>query len=312
MRRRAFLKTAFALSGGLFIPGLMSCRSKTMKFEISLAEWSLHRALYSGEIDHLDFPRIAKESFGINAVEYVNSFFFDKAQDSSYLKEMKTRADDLGVSSLLIMCDNEGSLGDPDDLKRQEAVENHYKWHEAAKYLGCHSIRVNAYLTESLHGLETGDYSKTGSYKNQIGLAADGLRKLTEYGDKLGINTIVENHGGLSSDGKWLSSVMEAVDHPRCGTLPDFGNFRIEGERWYDRYDGMEELMPFAKAVSAKSHDFDSNGNEINTDFYRMMDIVMESGYEGYVGIEYEGSTMDEMSGIKATKTLLEKIRGHA
>ena len=311
MRRRAFLKTTFALAGGLSIPGLMSCQSKIMKFEISLAEWSLHRALYSGEIDHLDFPRIAKESFGINAVEYVNSFFFDKAQDSSYLKEMKTRADDLGVSSLLIMCDNEGSLGDPDDLKRQEAVENHYKWHEAAKYLGCHSIRVNAYLTESLHGLETGDYSKTGSYKNQIGLAADGLRKLTEYGDKLGINTIVENHGGLSSDGKWLSLVMEAVDHPRCGTLPDFGNFRIEGERWYDRYDGMEELMPFAKAVSAKSHDFDSNGNEINTDFYRMMDIVMESGYEGYVGIEYEGSTMDEMSGIKATKTLLDKIRGH-
>ena len=282
-----------------------------MKFEISLAEWSLHRALYSGEIDHLDFPRIAKESFGINAVEYVNSFFFDKAQDSSYLKEMKTRADDLGVSSLLIMCDNEGSLGDPDNLKRQEAVENHYKWHEAAKYLGCHSIRVNAYLTESLHGLETGDYSKTGSYKNQIGLAADGLRKLTEYGDKLGINTIVENHGGLSSDGKWLSLVMEAVDHPRCGTLPDFGNFRIEGERWYDRYDGMEELMPFAKAVSAKSHDFDSNGTEIHTDFYRMMDIVLESVYEGYVGIEYEGSTMDEMSGIKATKTLLDKIRGH-
>ena len=311
MRRRAFLKTTFALAGGLSIPGLMSCQSKIMKFEISLAEWSLHRALYSGEIDHLDFPRIAKESFGINAVEYVNSFFFDKAQDSSYLKEMKTRADDLGVSSLLIMCDNEGSLGDPDDLKRQEAVENHYKWHEAAKYLGCHSIRVNAYLTESLHGLETGDYSKTGSYKNQIGLAADGLRKLTEYGDKLGINTIVENHGGLSSDGKWLSLVMEAVDHPRCGTLPDFGNFRIEGERWYDRYDGMEELMPFAKAVSAKSHDFDSNGNEIHTDFYRMMDIVMESGYEGYVGIEYEGSTMDEMSGIKATKTLLDKIRGH-
>lgn len=283
-----------------------------MKFEISLAEWSLHRALYSGEIDHLDFPRVAKESFGINAVEYVNSFFFDKAQDSSYLKEMKTRADDLGVSSLLIMCDNEGSLGDPDNLKRQEAVENHYKWHEAAKYLGCHSIRVNAYLTESLHGLETGDYSKTGSYKNQIGLAADGLRKLTEYGDKLGINTIVENHGGLSSDGKWLSLVMEAVDHPRCGTLPDFGNFRIEGERWYNRYDGMKELMPFAKAVSAKSHDFDSNGNEINTDFYRMMGIVMESGYEGYVGIEYEGSTMDEMSGIKATKTLLEKIRRYA
>ena len=309
MRRRDFLKTTFVLAGGMSVPTLMSCKPKTMNFDISLAEWSLHRALYSGEIDHLDFPKVAKENFGIDAVEYVNSFFFDKAEDGSYLKEMKNRADDLGVSSLLIMCDNEGSLGDPDDEKRKEAVENHYKWHEAAKYLGCHSIRVNAYLTESLHGLETGDYSKTGSYRDQVNLAADGLRKLTEFGATLGTNTIVENHGGLSSDGKWLAAVMEAVDHPKCGTLPDFGNFRIEGDRWYDRYQGMEELMPYAKAVSAKSHEFDSDGNEINTDFYRMMDIVTRSGYTGYVGIEYEGGTMDEVSGIKATKALLEKVR---
>jgi len=280
-----------------------------MDFEISLAQWSLHRSLYSGELDHLDFAKISKENFGINAIEYVNSFFFEKAEDKSYLREMKTRADDYGVKSLLIMCDNEGSLGDPDNQKRQKAVENHYKWHEAAKYLGCHSIRVNAYLTESLHGLEVGDYTKTGSYENQVSLAADGLRKLTEFGANLGINTIVENHGGLSSDGAWLASVMKAVDHPMCGTLPDFGNFRIEGDRWYDRYKGVEELMPFAKAVSAKSHDFDSNGNETQTDFFRMMDIVIDAGYSGYVGIEYEGSGMDEMSGIKATKDLLERVK---
>ena len=280
-----------------------------MDFEISLAQWSLHRSLYAGELDHLDFAKISKENFGIDAIEYVNSFFFEKAEDKSYLREMKTRADDYGVKSLLIMCDNEGSLGDPDNQKRQKAVENHYKWHEAAKYLGCHSIRVNAYLTESLHGLEVGDYTKTGSYENQVSLAADGLRKLTEFGANLGINTIVENHGGLSSDGAWLASVMKAVDHPMCGTLPDFGNFRIEGDRWYDRYKGVKELMPFAKAVSAKSHDFDSNGNETQTDFFRMMDIVIDAGYSGYVGIEYEGSEMDEMSGIKATKDLLDRVK---
>ena len=280
-----------------------------MDFEISLAQWSLHRSLYSGELDHLDFAKISKENFGIDAIEYVNSFFFEKAEDKSYLREMKTRADDYGVKSLLIMCDNEGSLGDPDNQKRQKAVENHYKWHEAAKYLGCHSIRVNAYLTESLHGLEVGDYTKTGSYENQISLAADGLRKLTEFGANIGINTIVENHGGLSSDGAWLASVMKAVDHPMCGTLPDFGNFRIEGDRWYDRYKGVKELMPFAKAVSAKSHDFDSNGNETQTDFFRMMDIVIDAGYGGYVGIEYEGRGMDEMSGIKATKDLIRPIK---
>ena len=280
-----------------------------MDFEISLAQWSLHRSLYSGELDHLDFAKISKENFGIDAIEYVNSFFFEKAEDKSYLREMKNRADDYGVKSLLIMCDNEGSLGDPDNQKRQKAVENHYKWHEAAKYLGCHSIRVNAYLTESLHGLEVGDYTKTGSYENQVSLAADGLRKLTEFGASLGINTIVENHGGLSSDGAWLASVMKAVDHPMCGTLPDFGNFRIEGDRWYDRYKGVKELMPFAKAVSAKSHDFDSNGNETRTDFFRMMDIVLDAGYSGYVGIEYEGSEMDEMSGIKATKDLLDRVK---
>ena len=260
-------------------------------------------------IDHMDFYDITKNKFGLSAVEYVNTFFFDKARDKIYLNEMKKRADDLGIESLLIMCDNEGSLGDPDPIARTKAVENHYKWSEAAKFLGCHSIRVNAYLTESLHGTSTGNYNTTGSYENQINLAADGLRRLTEFGDTIGINTIVENHGGLSSNGQWLAAVMEKVDHPRVGTLPDFGNFRIQGEEWYDRYKGVEQLMHYAKAVSAKSHDFDSQGNEINTDYYKMMNIVLNAGYSGYVGIEYEGSKLDEMAGIQATKALLEKVR---
>ena len=313
MKRRKFLKLATTSTTTLAFPGVMSsilsgCSNPKL-FKISLAEWSLHRTLQSGKIDHLDFCKVAKNDFGLDAVEYVNSFFFDKVQDQSYLKEMKQRADDLGVKSLLIMCDNEGSLGDPDPVARTKAVENHYKWVDAAKFLGCHSIRVNAYLTESLHGTSTGNYNTTGSYENQINLAADGLRRLTEFGDTIGINTIVENHGGLSSNGQWLAAVMEKVDHPRVGTLPDFGNFRIQGEEWYDRYKGVEELMPYAKAVSAKSHDFDSQGNEINTDYYKMMNIVLNAGYSGYVGIEYEGSKLDEMAGIQATKDLLGKVK---
>ena len=309
MNRRNFIKTTTLLSSGLSFSGLFAFKKIKMPFKISLAEWSLHRSIRSNMIDHMDFYDITKNKFGLSAVEYVNSFFFDKAGDKNYLNEMKMRADDLGIESLLIMCDNEGSLGDPDPIARTKAVENHYKWADAAKLLGCHSIRVNAYLTESLHGTLLGDYSTTGSYENQINLAADGLRRLTEYGDTLGINTIVENHGGLSSNGQWLAAVMEKVDHPRVGTLPDFGNFRIQGEEWYDRYKGVEELMPYAKAVSAKSHDFDSQGNEINTDYYKMMNIVLDAGYSGYVGIEYEGSKLDEMAGIQATKDLLEKVR---
>tara|TARA_B100001765_G_C19449729_1_gene314046 strand:+ start:63 stop:974 length:912 start_codon:yes stop_codon:yes gene_type:complete len=299
MKRREFIKQTAAATSAIALTGisssLISGCSKSNPFEISLAEWSLHRSLQSKEIDHLDFYSVAKNEFNISAVEYVNSFFFDKAKDQRYLNEMKLRASDLGVRSLLIMCDNEGNLGDPDLKKRTKSVENHYKWAEAAKFLGCHSIRVNA--------------RSSGSYDEQIELAADGLRRLTEFGETLEINTIVENHGGLSSNAKWLSAVMDKVDHPRVGTLPDFGNFRIEGDEWYDRYQGMKELMPYAKAVSAKSHEFDSNGNEIQSDYYKIMDIVLKAGYSGYVGIEYEGNVHSEIEGIKLTRDLLIKIR---
>ena len=221
LNRRNFNIQLAKITGGFAFTGLsgslLSGCDKTEPFKISLAEWSLHRALQSKKIDHLDFISLTKTEFGLDAVEYVNSFFFDKAQDQKYLNEMNTRANDYDVKSLLIMCDNEGNLGDPDKNKRNQAVENHYKWAEAAKFLGCHSIRVNA--------------RSEGSWDDQVELAADGLRKLTEFGDSIGINTIVENHGGLSSNGKWLSEVMKKVDHPRIGTLPDFGNFRIEKEQ---------------------------------------------------------------------------------
>ena len=269
-------------------------------FDISLAEWSLHRALQGGKIDNLDFPVVAKEEFGIEGVEYVNQFFKDKAKDGKYLAELKKRCEDSGVKSLLIMVDGEGELGDPDANKRSKAVENHYQWVAAAKFLGCHSIRVNA--------------GSSGTYQDQADLAADGLRRLSEYAAPVDINVIVENHGGYSSNGQWLAQVIRKVGMDNCGTLPDFGNFRIGNddqgkEIWYDRYLGVAALMPFAKAVSAKSHDFDENGNEKKTDFMKMLQIVMDAGYHGFIGIEYEGSELGEYDGVKATKRLLEKCR---
>ena len=267
---------------------------KDSQFKISLAEWSLHRSIWSKKIDHLDFAELSMKNFGIDAIEYVNTFFFDKAKNVNYLNEMKNRADNSGVKSLLIMCDNEGDLGDPIKENRNKAIENHYKWVEAAKFLGCHSIRVNA--------------RSKGSYDEQIKLAVDGLQRLTEFSSKMDINILVENHGGLSSDGLWLSSVMKEVNHEMCGTLPDFGNFKIDKNREYDRYKGIQELMPFAKAVSAKSHAFDDNGDEIFSDYNKILKIVNASGYNGYIGIEYEGSDLDEIDGIQATKNLLNKV----
>ncbi|HEV8485447.1 MAG TPA: sugar phosphate isomerase/epimerase family protein [Blastocatellia bacterium] len=264
-------------------------------FQISLAEWSLHRTLFDGKLDHLDFARTARKDFAIEGVEYVNQFFKDRARDQKYLAEMKKRASDHGVRSVLIMIDDEGALGDPDEARRKQAVENHYKWVEAAKFLGCHSIRVNA--------------QSQGAYEEQLDRAADGLRRLAEFGATHQLNVIVENHGGLSSNGTWLSAVIKKVNHPRCGTLPDFGNFNLVNGQQYDRYKGVQEMMPFARGVSAKSGEFDEQGNEVRIDYRRMMKIVLAASYHGYVGIEYSGNTLSEPDGIRATKRLLELVR---
>jgi L-ribulose-5-phosphate 3-epimerase len=291
--RRDFFKhsTALALAAGAAAPALYAADDKKKPpFLISLAQWSLHRAFFGKKLDPLDFAVLAKKDYDIDAVEYVNQFYKGKAKDKKYAAELKKRAEDNGVKSVLIMCDGEGALGDADAKKRQQAVENHYKWVELAKYLGCHSIRVNAH--------------SQGTPQEQMERAADGLRKLTEFSAQHEINTIVENHGGLSSNGEWLAGVMRKVDHRRCGTLPDFGNFDK-----FDRYKGVELMMPFAKGVSAKSHDFDNKGNEKTIDYPRMMKIVLDAGYHGRVGIEYEGSRLSEPEGIRATKRLLERIR---
>jgi sugar phosphate isomerase/epimerase len=293
--RRSFLATAVATAGPFAFRSVAAApaadaAAKPPRFKISLAEWSLHRTLNAGKLDNLDFPRTARRDFGIEAVEYVNSFFKDKAKDAAYLGDLAKRAADEGVTNVLVMCDGLGNLGDPDDKARTKAVENHFPWVEAAKRLGCHSIRVNA--------------KSAGDFAEQQKLAADGLSRLAEFAGQMEMNVVVENHGGLSSNGSWLAGVMKLVGRPNCGTLPDFGNFHD-----YDRYRGVEELMPFAKGVSAKSHEFDAAGNEVRTDYKRMLGLVLAAGYHGWVGIEYEGRELSEPEGIRATKQLLERVR---
>ncbi len=299
LNRRDFLASASAAGVGLTVGStsmapLFADESTQPLFKISVAQYSLHVMIRNGELDPLDFGPFCKEKFQVDAVEYWMGPFADKAKDHKYMDEMQRRSEDAGVKGLLIMVDipeGKGNLGHPDAAMRTEAIENHYPWVEAAKRMGCHSIRVNAH--------------SEGSPQEQAKLASDGLRRLCEFAAPMDINVIVENHGGLSSDGKWLAGVIRRVNFPNCGTLPDFGNFYE-----YDRYQGVADLMPYAKAVSAKSHIFDAEGNEAEIDYYRMVKIVLDAGYGGYLGIEWEGKEpASEVEGVLLTKRLLERVR---
>ena len=296
--RREFVSGLAGLMGyGLLAPGYAlptPALPTPPPFRISLAQWSLHKTLQSGALHSLDFPGEARR-LGFRGVEYVNQFFMHQAKDFGYLGALRRRCEDAGVESILIMCDGEGFLGAPEDVARTKAIDNHRKWIDAAAFLGCHAIRVNA--------------RSSGPKEEQQHLAADGLRRLSAIGAEQGISVIVENHGGWSSDGAWLAAVMQEVDHPGCGTLPDFGNFQIEDDHWYDRYQGVAEMMPYAKAVSAKSHDFQDDGQETHTDYRRMLQIVLAADYRGWIGVEYEGASLSEEQGILATRKLLESVR---
>ena len=302
MNRRKFLTRSLAAGTGLafvnpVFGSIVTPQSSTASLEISLAQWSLHRKLFAGAMDHLDFAKMS-QSFGCVGLEYVNAFFKDKATDLPYLKEMNRRAEDHQQKNLLIMIDGEGGMAEKNAQKRLVNIENHYKWVEAAQVLGCHAIRVN------LHGGEDRlDAQKAG---------IDSLNRLAEFAKPFGVSVLVENHGGFSSDGNWLAAVMQNVSNDNIGTLPDFGNFCIERKEQecisaYDRYQGMSDLMPFAKALSAKSHAFDTQGNETQSDFFKMIKIAKENQYSGYVGIEFEGTLDSEEEGIIKTKNLLDK-----
>jgi sugar phosphate isomerase/epimerase len=283
------------------LPSQTEADAARLFFKISLAQWSLHRGINNGEIDADLFPVIAREQFGISAVEYVNSFYLDHATDAAFWMVLNQRAKDEGVQNLLIMVDEEGDLGNPDTQARRQAVENHHKWVDAAHLLGCHSIRVNGFGTGS---------------KEEVGAAlAESLSMLGEYAGQAGINVVIENHGLYSSDAQWVVGVLQRAGRSNCGTLPDFGNFCLS-RQWgstqdgtcpevYNRYQGVEEMMPYARGVSAKSYRFDAQGQETTIDFGRMLRIVKEARFTGHVGIEFEGNDLGEAEGIRATLRLL-------
>ena len=315
--RRNFLKLAAAAAAASpFSFALQAAEEKAKKkaFKISLAEWSLNKHMFKKDgyepMDHLDFCKVAR-GLGIDGVEYVNQMFADKAEDQAYLAEMKSRQDGEGVKGLLIMCDREGNLGDPNTEKRAQTIQNHLKWLDAAATLGCHSIRVNAASDPKL------------TYEEQMQHAADGLHGLCEEAAKRDLFVVVENHGGLSSNGQWLTGVMKMANHEKVGILPDFGNFytnRNTGEL-YNPYKGLREFMPWVKkAVSAKAYDWDTGagefytedlreGREMTLDFKRLIQIVVDAGYDVYIGIEYEGDKHQPMCGIARTKKALEDLR---
>jgi len=289
--RREFLKTLGLATAGLTLaPSLDLFAAKKNWFEISLAEWSLHKTLFKGDLKNIDFPEYSAKKFGIYGVEYVNQFFKDEAKNMTYLKDLNDRAKSNGVKNVLIMIDGEGNLGDADEKKRKQAVENHYKWVDAANFLGCGAIRVNA--------------AGQGTPQEVQKRVVESLSTLSDYAKKGKINVCVENHGGISSHGDWLAATLKEVGKKNCGSLPDFGNFYE-----YDRYQGVIDLMPYAKGVSAKTHDFDAQGNDTKVDYAKMMEIVKNAKYKGYVGIEYEGSRLSEVDGIIASKKLLERFQ---
>ncbi|MEN8124184.1 MAG: TIM barrel protein [Bacteroidota bacterium] len=312
MKRRIFLKKAALSACALSATPLVTYGSnlldhsrekKLANLKLSLAQWSLHRQFDNGSLDSDDFASIAINTYGINAVEYVNKWYTDSGEDEKFWINMKERADNVGVKSLLIMVDDEGDLGIANDMERKKSVENHYKWVNAAKILGCHSVRVNAF----------GDSDKN-IFRSAI---IDSMGRLSDYAAKENINIIIENHGLYSSDAKLITEIIEQVNKSNFGTLADFGNWCLSA-KWgstqgdcseaYNRYQGVSEFLPFAKGVSAKSYNFNEKGENTKIDYYKMLEIVKNSGYNGHIGIEYEGEILSEHEGILATKALIEKV----
>ncbi|WP_350293692.1 sugar phosphate isomerase/epimerase family protein [uncultured Croceitalea sp.] len=281
-------------------------------FKLSLAQWSINRMIRNDGVDPYTFAEKAK-AWGFTGLEYVSQLYRAELEAENYSAEAmqnfvdknNAAAKKHGLTNLLIMIDGEGPLASTDSNERAAAVKNHYKWVDAAAAMGCHSIRVN------LQG--------TMESEAWVEASVDGLTQLATYAKEKNVNVIVENHGGPSSNASWLASVMQKVNMDNCGTLPDFGNFCVKREdgsyyeskclEEYDKYLGVTQLMPYAKAVSAKAYDFDEGGNEAEIDYIKMMRIVKEAGYTGYVGVEYEGNELGEEAGIIATRDLLLKVQ---
>lgn len=304
--RRGFLKSAAVGAAAMALSKNESAAAATRSYDISIAAWSFHKAIQKGEITTLDLPKIARERYDINGIELVNQLMEHRSESfedmKPYLDQLAQNAADHNVKNLLIMIDGEGSIGSEKESDRETAVVNHQKWIDIAKYLGCHSIRMNWAGAPR-------DLAKQGqeAIDNFIKISTPGLRAICDYGDANDMFVIIENHGGVSSLIKPLTDLMKSVDHPRFGILPDFGNIYEE-----DYYEAVDAFMPYVhKAVSAKCYDFDpTTGLETKLDYPRLIEIVCDKhGYDGFIGIEYEGDRLDEYAGVLGCRDLLLKLK---
>jgi len=293
LSRRELVKQFAIGAGVLALPQFLQAKGTLESNGLTLAvqQYSFNRQLRDGTFDILDFPKTVVDGTGITALEYFNGHILDKVRDTRFFRELKKRSNDVGATCTMMLCRSDIALDSPDSSTRYNAVEGYIPWMEAVRLLGGNAIRV--------------DCRSDGDFEEQKKYAIDGLRQLCDVAAPFGMNILVENHGGFSSNGKWLADVMSKVEKRNCGTLPDFQNFH-----GYDPYVGVEELMPYAKIVCAKSKEFDSDGNETNVDYRRMMKIVLDSGFKGSIGIEFEGHGMDPVKGILATKRLIERMVG--
>jgi L-ribulose-5-phosphate 3-epimerase len=291
INRRDSLKLLSLGASALVLPHLLRAKGglKSNGLKLAVQQYSFNRQLRDGSLEILDYPKIVVEGTGIKALEYFNGHIEDKAGDTSFFRELKQRCNDLGVTNTMMLCRSSIPLDSPDAKKRAQSVDEMKVWLEATKTLGGTTIRV--------------DCKSPGKYDEKKQHAADGLNALCDVAESMKMDIVVENHGGHSSNGKWLAELMQIVNRPNCGSLPDFQNFKD-----YDPYQGVEDLMPSAKIVCAKSKHFDYKGNETNVDYERMMKIVLDAGFKGYIGIEFEGHDMDPIAGILATKKLIERI----
>ena len=325
--RRNFIKKLFLLSQSLLLPqNLISNHYSKKNLDIALQVYSFAPELLQGKFQILDFPRIIRNDYNISGAEYWSIAFLGKEKDNEFIKSLRNNSKEFGVDNLIILVDNIDiqtmksgpSLASSIKTERDSAIDFHKQWVEVAKEIGCHSIRVNL-------------RSKEDDNKKILDNSSKSLHELIEFSKNYKINIVVENHGGITGDADWMVDLMENINSKYLGTLPDFGssNFCVnkgeldlEGitnrcENQYDKYDGVKKLMPYAKGVSAKSHNFNEEGEELSTDFSRMIKIISESDYDGYITIEYEGAIMsmygqgenylNSNEGIIATKKLIEK-----
>jgi len=284
--RRGFIEKTMILGAAGMIAPALQLESKAMAIpgmthdDISLAQWALVQEIRDGKWTNLDFPRIAREDFGLNGIEFVNTLF--EVPTIDYLNQLKKNANAHGVKMVLIMIDAEGDGCEPTPELRKQFVINHKKWIDIAHYLGCHAIRTNC------RGPKDVDEDEA------LKWAAESYNMLLEYAVPAGISVCIENHGGVSNDPGWMISLLEKVDKLYFGSYPDWRRPADD----FDNVEYLEKMLPWAVGMSYRNQPTE----ELTA---KMIKMSHDAGYRGWYGIESSGR-----EAILQGKELLKKYLG--